>query len=63
MGCEKENYKDNLVRLDEKFPDREMLKIKDVQDYTGLCYETVKKLFNFNKCNTISKVNLAKELC
>lgn len=53
---------DNLERLDERFPNKEMLMIKDVQEYTGLCYETVKKLFKFNKCKMISKVTLAREL-
>lgn len=53
---------DNLERLDKAFPDKEMLKVKEVQDYTGLCYQTVKKLFSFNKCNVISKATLSREL-
>jgi hypothetical protein len=58
---EKELFRDNLERLDKAFPGKEMLRIKDVQDYTGLRYEIVKKLFDFNGCY-ISKVKLARQL-
>jgi hypothetical protein len=62
MPREKECFRDNLVRLDEVFPDKEMLKINDVVSFTGLNYRTVKKIFPFGKCNVISKVVMARAL-
>ena len=59
---EKECFRDNLVRLDEVFPDKEMLKINDVVSFTGLNYRTVKKIFPFGKCNVISKVVMARAM-
>lgn len=61
MPREKELFMDNLERLDKAFPNQEMLKIVDVQRYTGMRYEVVKKFFDFNGCY-ISKVKLARQL-
>lgn len=61
MPRELEYFRDNLERLNERFSDKEMLQKKDVIAFTGLCYNTVVKLFPF-KGNFISKVVLAREL-
>ena len=63
MPREKECYRQHLERLDEKFPNRELLTQLEVAKYTGLCRQTVKKRYPFDK-NTkrISKVVLAREL-
>lgn len=61
MSREKECYRDNLERLEEAFPDKEILCISDVVRYTGKNYRTVKKRFPFKGCE-ISKVVLARAL-
>ncbi len=55
-------YRDILNELDEMFPNRACIKIKDVVAYTGQCYETVKKNYEFDKSNFISKRKLASML-
>ena len=59
MPREKECFRDNLERISERFPGKEMLSIKEVTDYTGLDRKTVKKLFEFRE-SYISIVKLAR---
>lgn len=62
MSRESEYYRDNLERIIERFPNRELLNVKDVCSYTGLNYRTAKKLFPFQK-NYITAATLARCLC
>lgn len=62
MPREKEGYRFNLERLNEVFPDHDLLSVQDVIRFTGRNYRTVKELFPF-KGNYISKVELARALC
>lgn len=69
MAREKESYRDNLERLDKMFPDKDLLTPNDVVAFTGVCRQTVIKLFDFNsklvgkrKDHYISKAKLAREL-
>lgn len=62
MPREKASYRDNLERLDEAFPDKEMLTITDVSAFVGVCYRVAKKWFSFNENNYISKATLAREM-
>ena len=59
MAREKECYRDNLERIAERFPGKELLTVQDVVDYTGLNRKTVKRLFEFKE-NYISLVKLAR---
>lgn len=60
---EKEAYRDNLVRLDEAFPDRELLTRADVAKFTGLSRNRVGGLFPFDgKTNRIAKATLARAI-
>ena len=59
---EKLSYRDNLERLDESFPGREMLTVTDVSNFTGVCRRVAKKMFSFNQNNYISKATLAREM-
>ena len=61
MPREKELFRDNLERLEEKFPGKELFNIKEVSEFCGIDYRTTKKLFTF-KNNFISKMKLASEL-
>ena len=62
MPREKLSYRDNLERLDEAFPDREMLTVTDVSKFTGVCRRVAKSWFSFNQYNYISKATLAREM-
>lgn len=61
MALEKPSYRDNLERIKEVYPNKEMLKVKDVQKFCGLNRETVKKLFDFKE-GYISVAKLAREM-
>lgn len=67
MPREKEGYRDNLMRLDEKFPDKELLSKSDVVMYLGVSLSTVtrkaKELGFAPRSNYVSKVRLARALC
>lgn len=66
MAREKECYRDNLQRLDERFPDKEILTVSDVAAWTGLDRRTVTRLYGDrfmgkkHKCKYISKADLAR---
>ena len=62
MSREKASYRDNIERIKERFPDKEMLKIRDVAAFTGLHIDTVKKIFTFNEHRLISVATLAREM-
>lgn len=61
MPREKPAYRDNLERIKERFPDKELLSVSDVCEFCGKNYRTVKKLFEF-KNNFISVAKLAREM-
>lgn len=62
MPVEREGYRDNLARIVEKFPHKEMLTKKDVANLTGLDQRTVSKHFPFRN-NYISVAILARHMC
>lgn len=59
---ENEFYRDNLSRILERFPGRELLNVKDVCLFTGMSYRTVKRRFPFQNCR-ITAATLARCLC
>ena len=61
VALEKPSYRDNLERIKAHYPDKEMLKVKDVQRFCGLNRATVEKLFDF-KGGYISVAKLAREM-
>ena len=61
MALEKPAYRDNLERIKAQYPDKEMIKVKDVQRFCGLNRATVEKLFDF-KDGYISVAKLAREM-
>lgn len=65
MAREKELYRDNLERLDKRFPDQELLNVANVSKYCRLSEERTKEMFPFIKHGGrwyISKVKLASAL-
>jgi len=64
MAREKENYRDNLQRLDERFPDKELLNVKEAAVWLGVDPRTVPKLLGSKVLpgSKVSKVALAKAI-
>ena len=61
MPREKQDYRENLARIEAAFPGGEMLNIKQVGEITGYRdYRTIKRRFEFDRFNRISKVKLAR---
>ena len=66
MAREKECFRDNLCRLDERFPDRELLSISDVMAWTGRSRGYIERQFGKkfigkkNEKKFISKSDLAR---
>ncbi len=55
MAREKELFRDYLVRLDEKFPDKEIIQQKECAEFLGLDPRTVKKKYGVSR-DGVSKV-------
>lgn len=63
MSSEKdETYRDNLERIINRFPGKEILTYKEVQEYTGKGYRVIKRLFPEPKFGGIPIVLLARML-
>lgn len=60
MPREKEAYRDNLLRLDKRFPDKEVLNQNEVARFLGIDTRTVKKYYPIKKGVGISKATLAR---
>ena len=61
MGKELKSYRDNLERIKEAFPDKEILTLGEVIKFTGRSRPTVRKLFTLEN-NFISVATLAREM-
>lgn len=61
MAREKELFRDYLARLDEKFPDKEIIQQKECAEFLGIDPRTVKKKYGVS-WDGISKVKLARLL-
>ena len=66
MPREKECFRDYIMRLDEKFPDKELLTKGEVIDFLGISQSTMTrraKEFGFApRSKHVSKVKLARAL-
>lgn len=49
-------------KLDEMFPQKNLLNVTDVAKYTGLSLPYCKKYFNVNKNRLIDKAELARKI-
>lgn len=61
MSIEKNGYRDQIARLNEVFPNKDVLTIGEVAKYTGKDRKTIRKYLSFTPLG-ISKVMLAKFL-
>jgi len=63
MPREKEGFRENLALLNERFPDRDMLRVVDVMAFTGMSRNTVVKKIRFNAATSrVSKADLARQI-
>ena len=65
MAREKEFFRDNLQRLNERFPDHDMLSFEEIKCVMGWTdTRTIKKyLGKYIICERISKAALARYMC
>ena len=64
MPREKEGFRDNLERLDEAFPGKELLTQREAAAYCGVCRQTIAKYVPAVPGGAkISKTSLARYLC
>lgn len=62
MALEHPAYRDNLERVCNAFPDKEMLTVSEVSRFTGLDRKTVRKRFSMRQWY-ISVACLARQMC
>ena len=63
MPRAKQDYRENLARIEAAFHGREMLNIKQVGEITGYRdYRTLKRRFEFDRFNRISEGKLARQM-
>lgn len=60
---EKAGFRDQLAQIIAAVPDRECLKMADVQRITGWTYRTCKKRLKFNRFGELTRAELARQLC
>ena len=63
MPREKAGYRDTIALLNERFPEKDVLKVVDVIAFTGMSRPTVKKHIRFNPAGKITKADLARQVC
>lgn len=61
MPREKEGYRDCLEEINRRTGDKLLLRPKDVMELTGLCYNTVVKMFDFS-IGYITNTEIARKL-
>lgn len=61
MPLEKPAYRDNLERIKEAFPTKELLRVCEVSKFLGIDVKTTKKYFEFRN-GYISAAKLAREM-
>lgn len=63
MPRERPLFRVNLDRLDEKFPDSEVLSYQQIADYINKSLSTVKRKFTYNKkIGGVAKATVARAL-
>ena len=62
MPKEKDGYRLNIELLNDRFPDKDMLNVNEVMQFTGKTYHTVMKHIRFNSMRMVSKADLARQI-
>ena len=62
MPKEPEYYRDNLARITEAFPDKEVLTVSDIAKWWGVSSRVVSQELHLYKGEYISKASLARKM-
>ena len=62
MPKESEYYRDNLARISERFPEKEVFTLTDISKWWGVDSKTVKKHLGIQKGELISAATLARKM-
>lgn len=62
MAREKQSFRDNLERICEVYPDKELLTMQEVREFLGISYHMTRNLIQFNKMKLVSKADLARQI-
>ncbi len=63
MPLEKAGYRENLERIKERFPTKEILRPGEVAEFLGVSKRTVYRMFTFSQIGYISVASLARQIC
>lgn len=63
MSREKEGFRDMMERLNERFPEKELLSLADVSRFLGVSRDTARKYVKLNAARKIAKTDLARQIC
>ncbi len=59
---EKDGYRLNIELLNQRFPEKDMLNIREVMEFTGCSYNTVRKHIRFAAMGMVTKADLARQI-
>lgn len=62
MPREKEAYRDNLERICERYPGKELLSKTETAKFLGVTRVTVEKYVKFLDCGKVSVASLARQI-
>lgn len=62
MAREKDGFRVNLERINEVFPDRELLSVSDISRFEGTARDTVRKRYTFNRFGKVTKADYARQV-
>ena len=64
MSREKEGFRDIMAQLNEMFPDKGMLSIKEVAQFMGVERHKARRDIRFNETTgLVTKADLARQVC
>lgn len=64
MGTEKAGFRDTIALLNARFPEKDMLTVKEVMEFCGMSRNTAKSRIRFNALTgKITKADLARQVC
>lgn len=63
MSREKDGFREMMERLNERYPDRELLSISETARFLGVARDTARRHIKFNAAKKVTKVDLARQIC
>lgn len=63
MPKEKEGFRDCIELLNARFPEKDMLNVKEVMEFCGISRDTAKRKIRFGATGKVTKADLARQVC